>query len=108
MARAAKLRVSIYTSSPGDSSIGMNVAFHELMQGGTLMINPNKDVNEICAIIQAGEKNGCVILGGGSPKNFYLQGQPTLWEVAATTTSFRSRPIKSSGAGYRAPRHPKR
>ena len=27
------------------------------------------------------EKNGCVILGGGSPKNFYLQGQPTLWEV---------------------------
>jgi deoxyhypusine synthase len=22
-----------------------------------------------------------VILGGGSPKNFYLQGQPTLWEV---------------------------
>ena len=27
------------------------------------------------------EKNGAVILGGGSPKNFYLQGQPTLWEV---------------------------
>src|SRR5204862_83993 len=25
--------------------------------------------------------NGCVILGGGSPKNFYLQAQPTLWEV---------------------------
>ena len=22
-----------------------------------------------------------MILGGGSPKNFYLQGQPTLWEV---------------------------
>ena len=81
VASAAKLGVPIYTSSPGDSSIGMNVAFHELMQGGTLMINPNKDVNEICAIIQAGEKNGCVILGGGSPKNFYLQGQPTLWEV---------------------------
>ena len=59
----------------------MNVAFHELMHGGTLMIDPNKDVNEICAIILAGEKNGCVILGGGSPKNFYLQGQPTLWEV---------------------------
>jgi deoxyhypusine synthase len=45
------------------------------------MIDPNRDVNEICAIILAGKKNGCVILGGGSPKNFYLQGQPTLWEV---------------------------
>ena len=78
---AAQTGVPIYTSSPGDSSIGMNIAYHELMNGSTLMIDPNRDVNEICAIILAGEKNGCVILGGGSPKNFYLQGQPTLWEV---------------------------
>jgi deoxyhypusine synthase len=81
VARAAKLGVPIYTSSPGDSSIGMNVAWHELMNGSSLMIDPNLDVNEVCAIILAGKKNGCVILGGGSPKNFYLQGQPTLWEV---------------------------
>ncbi len=81
VARAATLGVPIYTSSPGDSSIGMNIAWHELMNQGTLMIDPNRDVNEICAIILAGRKNGCVILGGGSPKNFYLQGQPTLWEV---------------------------
>ena len=81
VARAAAAGVPIYTSSPGDSSIGMNVAYHELMNGGTLMIDPNKDVNEVCAIILAGRQNGCVILGGGSPKNFYLQGQPTLWEV---------------------------
>jgi deoxyhypusine synthase len=81
VARAAALGVPIYTSSPGDSSIGMNVAWHELMNGSRLMIDPNLDVNEICAIILAGKKNGCVILGGGSPKNFYLQGQPTLWEV---------------------------
>lgn len=81
VASAARCGVPIYTSSPGDSSIGMNVAFHELMNDGTLMIDPNKDVNEICAFILHGKKNGCVILGGGSPKNFYLQGQPTLWEV---------------------------
>ena len=73
--------VPIYTSSPGDSSIGMNIAYHELMNDSRLMIDPNKDVNEVCAFILAGKKNGCVILGGGSPKNFYLQGQPTLWEV---------------------------
>src|SRR5690348_3088718 len=81
VARAALAGVPIYTSSPGDSSIGMNIAYHELMNGGTLMIDPNKDVNEVCAIILAGKQNGCVILGGGSPKNFYLQAQPTLWEV---------------------------
>ncbi len=81
LAAASRAGVPIYTSSPGDSSIGMNIAYHELMNGGRLMIDPNKDVNEICAVILAGQKNGAVILGGGSPKNFYLQGQPTLWEV---------------------------
>ena len=81
VASAAKLGVPIYTSSPGDSSIGMNLAFHELINGSRLQINPSKDVNEVCAIIRAAQRNGCVILGGGSPKNFYLQGQPTLWEV---------------------------
>ena len=81
VARAAKCGVPLYTSSPGDSSIGMNIAYHELMNGSRFMIDPNKDVNEICAIVLAGKRNGCVILGGGSPKNFYLQAQPTLWEV---------------------------
>jgi deoxyhypusine synthase len=81
LAAAAAAGVPLYTSSPGDSSIGMNVAYHELMNDSRLMVDPNKDVNEVCAFILAGKKNGCVILGGGSPKNFYLQGQPTLWEV---------------------------
>jgi deoxyhypusine synthase len=81
VARAAVAGVPLYTSSPGDSSIGMNIAYHELMNGSRLMIDPNKDVNEICAIVLAGNQNGCIILGGGSPKNFYLQAQPTLWEV---------------------------
>jgi deoxyhypusine synthase len=81
VAAAAAYGVPLYTSSPGDSSIGMNLAFHELMNDSRLMVDPNKDVNEVCAFILAGKKNGCVILGGGSPKNFYLQGQPTLWEV---------------------------
>src|SRR6266566_5080074 len=58
VAQAAKAGVPLYTSSPGDSSIGMNIAYHELMNGSRLMIDPNMDVNEICAIILAGEKNG--------------------------------------------------
>jgi deoxyhypusine synthase len=81
VARAALTGVPIYTPSPGDSSIGMNLAYHELLNESSLMIDPNRDVNEVCAIVLAGKQNGCVILGGGSPKNFYLQAQPTLWEV---------------------------
>src|SRR5215212_9690165 len=73
VASAAKYGVPIYTSSPGDSSIGMNIAYHELMNNSRFMIDPNQDVNEVCAIVRAGNQNGCVILGGGSPKNFYLQ-----------------------------------
>jgi deoxyhypusine synthase len=81
LAAAHTAAVPVYTSSPGDSSIGMNIAYHELMNGSGLMIDPNRDVNEVCALVLAGTRNGCVILGGGSPKNFYLQAQPTLWEV---------------------------
>ena len=81
VARAALAGVPIYTSSPGDSSIGMNLASHALLNESGLMIDPNRDVNEVCAIVLAGHQNGCVIVGGGSPKNFYLQAQPTLWEV---------------------------
>ena len=81
VATAAATGVPLYTSSPGDSSIGMNIAANALLEGSGFMIDPNRDVNEVCAIILAGEKNGGLILGGGSPKNFYLQGQPTLWEV---------------------------
>jgi deoxyhypusine synthase len=81
VAQAAKAGVPIYTSSPGDSSIGMNIAYHALMNGSRFMIDPNMDVNEVCALVLAGKQNGCIILGGGSPKNFYLQAQPTLWEV---------------------------
>ena len=80
VAQAAKWGVPIYTSSPGDSSIGMNLARHQL-DGGKLTIDPFFDVHETTAIVHAANQNGVVILGGGSPKNFYLQTQPQLWEV---------------------------
>ncbi|HEX9068340.1 MAG TPA: deoxyhypusine synthase [Ktedonobacterales bacterium] len=80
VAMAAEWNVPLYTSSPGDSSIGMNVARHQL-DGGKLTIDPFYDVHETTAIVHAATKNGVIILGGGSPKNFYLQTQPQLWEV---------------------------
>jgi len=80
VATAAKYDVPIFTSSPGDSSIGMNVAAMKL-RGGTTTIDPDLDVLESTAIVYDAKVNGVVILGGGSPKNFYLQTQPTLWQI---------------------------
>lgn len=80
LAQAAAWNVPIYTSSPGDSSIGMNVARNAL-DGSLLTLDPLADVNETTAIVLHAKRNGVIILGGGSPKNFYLQTQPQLWEV---------------------------
>ncbi len=77
---AAKLDVPIYTSSPGDSSIGMNLVVPYLFDK-PMNLNPILDVIETAAIVRDAEKNGVVEIGGGSPKNFYLQTQPTLNQI---------------------------
>jgi deoxyhypusine synthase len=76
--------VPIYTSSPGDSSIGMNVA--ELaLEDYRLSFDVSADVNETAAIVldakHDGGKSGVLIVGGGSPKNFVLQTEPQIQEV---------------------------
>ena len=76
--------VPIYTSSPGDSSIGMNVA-EQALTGSLLRFDPSADVNETSAIVfdakTHGGKSGILIIGGGSPKNFVLQTEPQIQEV---------------------------
>jgi deoxyhypusine synthase len=90
--------VPVYTSSPGDSSIGMNIAALAL-DGNACLIDPNQDVNETAAIVlgakrgmwrqppaedadgTGGGRSGVMILGGGSPKNFVLQTEPQIQEV---------------------------
>ena len=77
-------RVPVYTPSPGDSSIGMNIAAGSL-EGGKLRLDASRDVNETAAIVLAtkrsGGKSAVFILGGGSPKNFLLQTEPQIQEV---------------------------
>lgn len=89
LATAYACGVPIYTSSPGDSSIGMNVAAMSL-EGSQLVIDPSIDVNETAAIAYHARESGipdvegksaALIIGGGSPKNFLLQTQPQLHEV---------------------------
>lgn len=77
---AAKHQVPIYTSSPGDSSIGMNLVLPYLFDK-PVALNPILDVIETTAVIRDADKNGVVEVGGGSPKNFYLQTQPVLHQM---------------------------
>lgn len=84
LAAAHHNAVPVFTSSPGDSSIGMNVA--ELaLEGSKLRFDVNLDVNLSAAIVwsakESGGKSACWILGGGSPKNFMLQTEPQIQEV---------------------------
>ncbi len=84
LAAAYRAGVPCYTSSPGDSTIGMNVAGVEL-RGNKLRVNPSIDVNETTAYVLAakrgGGKSAVVLWGGGSPKNFMLQTEPQIQEV---------------------------
>jgi len=93
VAAAYRNGIPIFTSSPGDSTIGMNVAGLELLAEASgmldrfkLKINPSIDVNESTAIILNAKqyekgKTGVILIGGGSPKNFMLQTEPQIQEV---------------------------
>jgi len=84
LATAYECGIPIFTSSPGDSSIGMNVAAMAL-RGSALLFDVNRDVNQTAAIVYEAKSTGHAssvwILGGGSPKNFMLQTEPQIQEV---------------------------
>jgi deoxyhypusine synthase len=93
LAAAYRNGIPVFTSSPGDSTIGMNVAGLELLAEAQglldrfkLKINPSIDVNDSTAIILNAKtyekgKTGVILIGGGSPKNFMLQTEPQIQEV---------------------------
>jgi len=93
LAAAYRNGIPVFTSSPGDSTIGMNVAGLELLAEASglldkfkLKINPSIDVNDSTAIILNAKryengKTGVILIGGGSPKNFMLQTEPQIQEV---------------------------
>jgi len=84
LAAAYRAGVPCFCPSPGDSTIGMNIAGLEL-RGSKLRVNPSRDVNETTAIVldakRNGRRTGVVLVGGGSPKNFTLQTEPQIQEV---------------------------
>ena len=93
LAAAYRNGIPVFTSSPGDSTIGMNVAGLELLTEASglqdlfkLKINPSIDVNDSTAIILNAKKyekgkTAVILIGGGSPKNFMLQTEPQIQEI---------------------------
>jgi deoxyhypusine synthase len=88
LAACYRQAVPVFTSSPGDSSIGMNLAAL-MLEGSQLRIDPLRDVNQSAAIVwdakSRGSTSSVFILGGGSPKNFMLQTEPQIQEVLGLT-----------------------
>jgi deoxyhypusine synthase len=93
LAAAYRNGIPVFTSSPGDSTIGMNIAGLDLLAEASgllgkfkLKINTSIDVNDSTAIILNAKKyengkTGVILIGGGSPKNFMLQTEPQIQEV---------------------------
>lgn len=93
LAAAYRNGIPVFTSSPGDSTIGMNIAGVELLAEAKglkdkfkLKINSSIDVNDSTAIVLNAKryekgKTGVILIGGGSPKNFMLQTEPQIQEV---------------------------
>ncbi|MBC8414127.1 deoxyhypusine synthase [bacterium] len=84
LAVAYEAGVPLHTSSPADSSIGMNVAALAL-EDIHINMDTHKDINEVTGYVYDAKKNGdksaVLLLGGGSPKNFVLQTEPHIQEV---------------------------
>ncbi len=84
LSAAFEAGVPVYSPSPGDSGIGMNIAAGRL-RGNTLAFDVERDVNETAALVYHAKKTGgrsaVLILGGGSPKNFILQTEPHIQEI---------------------------
>ena len=80
LATAARLDVPIYVPAHADSSLSMNLAMNYIRGYGTEP-TPSLDILESAAIVAAGRKNGAIEVGGGTPKNFFMQTQPMLWQM---------------------------
>jgi deoxyhypusine synthase len=90
LSAAYRYGLPVYCPSPGDSSIGMNLAELSLKAKGP-QINVSLDVNETASIVYHAKtgkgKSGVFILGGGSPKNFMLQTEPQIQEILGLVDS---------------------
>jgi deoxyhypusine synthase len=81
---ACEAGIPVHTSSPADSSIGMNIAALAL-EDDPVAIDTHQDINEVTSYVYDIKKkkgrSAVLLLGGGSPKNFVLQTEPHIQEI---------------------------
>jgi deoxyhypusine synthase len=84
LAVAYEKGIPVHTSSPADSSIGMNMAAL-MLEDEPVPMETHLDVNQVTSYVydikKQGGKSAVLLLGGGSPKNFVLQTEPHIQEV---------------------------
>lgn len=84
LAVAYEAGVPVHTSSPADSSIGMNIAAL-MLEETPFPMDTHKDINEVSSYVydikKKGGESAVLLIGGGSPKNFVLQTEPHIQEV---------------------------
>jgi deoxyhypusine synthase len=84
LAAAYESGVPVHTSSPADSSIGMNIAAL-MLEETSFPMDTHHDINEVSSYVydikKKGGKSAVLLIGGGSPKNFVLQTEPHIQEV---------------------------
>jgi deoxyhypusine synthase len=90
LANCHRNEVPVWSPSPGDSTIGLNVAAMQAANrkepGMVPVVDPSLDVNDMAALVydckvKHNGTSGVVILGGGAPKNFLLQTEPQIQEI---------------------------
>ncbi len=98
LAVAYEYAVPIYTSSPGDSSIGMNVAAKAL-QGNKLAFDPSLDVNETAAIVLAAKRNGGKAGNTGKNSSKRKPGQSAVLHPGRRVPEELSAPNRTTDSG---------
>ena len=99
LAAANEYAVPLYTSSPGDSSIGMNVAAKAL-QGNKLAFDPSLDVNETAAIVLAA-KRGLINDRVSTARYGTASGSDRSLRVSTASGSYRSLRVSTASGSYR-------
>lgn len=80
---AKNYNIPIFCPAPQDSGLGFDPAFNKLTGTSNFHFDIDQDVNIMAALQYLAQKEGkiaIIILGGGTPKNFTLQGEPYLTE----------------------------
>jgi deoxyhypusine synthase len=97
---AADKGVPVFCPAIADSSLGLDAWVFR--QAYDLNVDAFADLNEFLTIVRSAKRNGAMLLGGGTPKNFILQAMVLVkrggYDYAVQITMDRPEPGGLSGA----------